>query len=175
MNSKNLSDKELRQYVINESQSLAEDQVTSMKINAILTASNSPLKGYSNDQTMSNVSKVIDNFIEGQKVATGASLMTVGALNFGETQFYKEIEDQLWGYRFVAVDDGNTSDICKWYGQNGGKTFSINSTELTEAAPPLHPNCRSYLEPIYKDDVKNKPKIEDEIAPPSVRKQKSVY
>jgi len=165
-----LDNKELRQYVLNQAQSIAEDQVTSMKINAILTASNGPLKGYSIAQTMVNVDKAIEAFIEGNKVSVGGSLMVVGALNFGEQQFYQEIKDQLWGYRFVAIDDERTSEICSWY---SGKTFSVDSAEMSIANPPLHPNCRSYLEPVYKTEEQIK--IDDAVAPPSIQKGKSVY
>jgi phage gp29-like protein len=163
-----LTNKELAQYIINHAQTVAEDQVTSMKINAILTASNGPIKGLSVDQTMSNVDKIISDFIEGQKVSTGASLMTVGALNFGEMQFYQEIKEQLWGYRFTNADP--ISDVCQWY---NGKTFSVDSVELTEATPPLHPNCKSYMEPIYKTE--EQPVIDDVIPPPSIRKLITVF
>ena len=172
MDAKNLSSATLKQYVLNESQSLAEDQVTSMKVQAILTASNGPLKGYSNNQTISNVEEVIDRFIEGQKVDVGAGLAVVGSANFGEQEFYKEIEDQLWGYEFVAIDDGKTTDICLWY--NGHK-YSVNSPELSIATPPLHPNCRSHLKPIYKSDEPKKPEIDNQVAPPSIQKQKSIF
>jgi hypothetical protein len=164
-----LSNKELAQYIINHAQTVAEDQVTSMKINSILAASNGPIKGLSVDHTMSNVEKVISDFIEGQKVSTGASLMTVGALNLGEMQFYKEIKDQLWGYRFVNSDP--VSEVCQWY---NGKTFSVDSVELTEATPPCHPNCKSYMEPIYKSD-EEPPTIDDVIPPPSIRKLITVF
>jgi SPP1 gp7 family putative phage head morphogenesis protein len=160
------------QFVKNNAQSLAEDQVTSMKINAILTASNGPVKGYSIAQTMVNVEKIIEDFIEGNKVAVGASLATVVSLNFGEQQFFKEIKEQLWGYRFVAIDDDKTSEICLWY---DGKTFSVDSPELSIATPPLHQNCRSHLEPIYKAETEDKPKIDDDVAPPSIQQGKTVY
>lgn len=170
-NPANLPDKELRQYVLNESSSIVEDQVSSMKSRSILTASNGPIKGFSVNQTLSNVEKSLDTFIKSNSVSTGGSLVAVGSLNFGENQFNKEIEDQLWGYLFVAIDDATTTEICSHY---NGKTYSVNGAELSMITPPLHPNCRSYLEPIYKAASK-KPKIDDSIAPPSIQSQKSVY
>ena len=170
-NPKKLSDKQLTAYVLNQAQLLSEDQVTSMTATAIATASGDQIKGFSINQTMSNVDKAIEQFIEGQKVAVGSSLSVVSSFNFGENEFNKEIEDQLWGYRFTAVDDGNTTQICSHY---SGKTYSSNSPELSIVTPPLHANCRSYMEPIYKA-TESKPKIDDSIAPPSIQTQKTIF
>lgn len=172
---KNLPDKTLKQYTLNQSQSIVDDQTESMKNKAILTASNGSLKKLSISQTISNVGKVVDDFIEGQKVSVGASLFVVQNINYGENLFNQQIEDQIWGYRFVGVDDGNQTDICKFYSKQGNNTFSNSGAELSIVTPPLHPNCRSYLEPIYKSEMKNRPEITDKIAPPSIQKQKSVY
>jgi phage gp29-like protein len=162
----------LKAFVKNQAELLAEDHVSAMKIKALLTATSGPIKKYSTSQTMGNVDRVIDQFIDSQKISTGASLMVVGGINFGETEFFKEVEDQIWGYRFVAIDDDRTTQICSWY---SGKTFSVNSAAVSEAAPPLHPNCRSYLDPIFKSEVAEKPEINDAVAPPSTQKQKSVF
>ena len=143
-----------------------------MKNKAILTASNGPVKGFSVNQTMANVEKVVDDFIKSNSVSVGGSLVVVGSSNFGMNQFNKEIEDQLWGYAFVAVDDGNTTEICQWY---NGKTYSVNSTELSIVTPPLHPNCRSFLEPLYKEATPKPKKLDNNIAPPSVQKQNSIF
>lgn len=163
-----IASKALRAFVFNQAESIADQQTASMKARAILTASNGPLKGYSITQTLSNVSGIIDEFIDSSGVQVSSSLIVVGTDNFGAQEFYKEIKDQLWGYRFVNADP--VSDICQWY---NGKTFSVDSPELAEATAPLHPNCKSYMEPIYKSEAE--PNIDDAIAPDSIRKQKSVY
>ncbi len=166
-----LADKELMQYVLNESQSVVDSQTENMKNKAILTASNGPIKGFSINQTMANVEKVVDDFIKSNNVSVGASLVVVGSNNFGANEFNKEIEDQLWGYAFNAIDDGVTTEICQFY---NGKTYSVSSTELSIVTPPLHPNCRSFLQPLYKVSTK-KPEINNVIAPPSIQKQKSIF
>lgn len=171
MDPRDIPSKDLMQFVLNQSASIAEQQIATLKARAILTASNGPLKGYSISQTLSNVSGIIDEFIDSNGVQSAGSLIVVGTDNFGASQFYKEIKEQLWGYRFVAVDDDKTSEICQWY---NGKTFSVDSPELADGTPPLHPNCRSYMEPIYKSE-EQKPTIDDVIAPVSIRQQKSVY
>lgn len=168
---KKLADKGLAQYILNESQSVVDQQTENMKNRAILTASNGPVKGLSVNQTMANVEKVVDDFIKSNSVSVSASLVVVGSHNFGNNQFNKEIEAQLWGYVFVAVDDGATTEICRFY---SGQTYSVSSAELSIVTPPLHPNCRSFLEPIYKA-TSEKPEINNVIAPPSIQKQKSIF
>jgi phage gp29-like protein len=166
---KDIEDKTLKQYVLNESTSIVDKQTSGMLNRAILTASNNSLKNLSIAQTMSNVSKAVDKYITSAGVVVDGSLVVVGTSNFGEYQFNKQIEDQLWGYRFV--NPSPEAEICKWY---KGKTFSINSPELAEATPPLHPNCNSYMEPIYKTEKKPE-EIDDVIPPPTIRQGKTIF
>lgn len=170
INPGDMSDKVSKQFVLNQAQAVSEKQVAALLNRAILTASNNTLKNLSIAQTIANTSKAIDAYISSSGVITDGALVVVGTANFGEAQFYKEIKDQLWGYRFVAIDDDRTSDICTFY---NGKTFSVDSMEMSEATPPLHPNCRSYLEPIYRSE--DQPEIEDVIAPPSIRAGKTIF
>ncbi len=161
-------DNVLKQFVLNQVDSIVDNQSTAILSRAILTASNGSLKGFTIAQTVSNVDKAIEDYINSNSVDVAGSLIVVGTTNFGETQFYKEISDQLWGYEFLNADP--VSEICQWY---NGKTFSINSPELSMATPPLHPNCKSYMQPIYKSQAK--PEIDDVIAPPSIQSQKSIF
>jgi SPP1 gp7 family putative phage head morphogenesis protein len=170
INPQDVTDKTLKAFALNQAQGIAEKQAAMLKNRAILTASNNSLKGLSVLQTVANTSKAIDDYITSSGVQVDGSLIVVGTANFGEQQFYKQIEDQLWGYEFIGVDDENQSDICAFY---SGKTFSVNSPELAQATPPLHPNCRSYLNPIYKSEAQ--PEIDDIIAPPSIQKGKTIF
>lgn len=172
MSPQEITDKTLKAFVLNQAQSITDKQSAAMLNRAILTASNSVLKGLTVAQAVSNTNKSVDKYIESQGVTVDGSLIVTGTANFGEMQFNNEIKDQLWGYQFVAMDDSVTSEICSWY---SGKTFSVDSPELSQATPPLHPNCRSYMEPIYKSVEKNKPEINDVVAPPSVMEGKTIF
>lgn len=169
-NVNDIQDPVLKQFVLNQTQSVIDQQTSTMVNRAILTASNGSLKGYATAQIISNVSKVIDAYLAQGGVSVAGSLVVVGTMNFGEMQFYKGIEDQLWGYVFSNEDP--VSQICQWY---NNKTFSVNSPELAAATPPLHPNCKSYLDPIYKSNVATSPTIDDVTAPPSLQDQKTYY
>lgn len=167
---KKLKSKDLQAFSENYAEQLVDDQTETLKAQAIYTAQNGIMKGLSVGQTMSRVERATIDFIEGGKVSTGVGLSVTTSINFGMNEFNDGIKNELQGYRFVAVDDGATSDICLWY---NGKTFSVDSPELAaKATPPLHPNCRSYLEPVYK--FEDKIELDDTVAPPSVQKGQSI-
>ena len=165
---KDIPDKQLKQYVLNQSQSIPAKQAAAMVNVAVLTASNNTLKNLSIANTIANTSKAVDKYITSSAVIVDGSLVVNGTAVFGEMEFNNEISEQLWGYRFTNTSP--IAEICKWY---NGKTFSIDSPELSNATPPLHPNCRSYMEPIYKSE--KKPEIDDVVAPPSVEKGKTIF
>jgi SPP1 gp7 family putative phage head morphogenesis protein len=65
-----------------------------------------------------------------------------------------EVQSQVDKYKsagvemvmFSAVMDDRTSEICQ---EMNGKIFPINSLAVGENEPPLHPNCRSTVVPIF--------------------------
>lgn len=69
-------------------------------------------------------------------------------------EVYNDNEDIIKGRRHVSTLDGRTSDICiardgaEW--DNNGKGLNQLGKANTFRRPPLHPRCRSYLEPILK-------------------------
>ena len=168
LNVSSIVDKVLKQFVLNQAFSITDQQATSMLNKAITVASNGSLKGLTVAQIVSNVDQVIRDYIISNGIEVAGSLIVVGTANFGEMQFNNEIKDQIWGYRFI--NDDPVSEICQWYKD---KTFSVDAPELSIATPPLHPNCKSYMEPVYKSE--EEPTIENLIAPPSIQQQRSVY
>lgn len=169
-NLNDIPDVSLKQFVINQVQSVIDQQTSTMVNRAILTASNGSIKGYATSQIISNVSKTIDAYLAQGALQVSSSLVVVGTMNFGEMSFYKGIEDQLWGYVFSNEDP--VSQICQFY---NNKTFSINSPQLAAASPPLHPNCKSYLDPIYKTNQATSPTIDDVYPPESIQGDKTYY
>jgi hypothetical protein len=170
MNVSDLEDKTLMSFVTNQVEIIVDGQTNGLKESAIFTANSSGLKGYTVDQAVANAERQSDHFIEGNKIIVGAEMAVINSFSFGETQFYKTIEDQLWGY--VFKNDSPVTQICQ---SLVGKTYQKNSIELTQITPPLHPNCKSYLEPIYKKENKQKPEFDNYIPAPSIMDEKSIY
>lgn len=61
---------------------------------------------------------------------------------------YSANEDLTEEYEYSAVLDGRTSDICMGL---DGQTFRYDDPQ--RKMPPQHPNCRSGIVPVLKDDL----------------------
>lgn len=68
------------------------------------------------------------------------------SMNDAHMAFYQEHEDLFKGYRWDSVMDGHTSTICATL---HGRFFRMDETP---PGPPAHPNCRSVLVGVFKDD-----------------------
>ena len=165
-NLSDITDLELRAFLINHSEEFVEDVVNGLKHQAIYKAQSSVMKGFSVDQTMSRVEEAMDDYINNSpKVTIGSDIIVTNAFNFGQNSFNNFISDELWGFEFVNEDP--ISVICQWY---AGKVFSPGDASLNAATPPLHPRCKSWLNPLYKATNPDRPDITNEIAPPSIQK-----
>lgn len=160
-----IEDPELKAYIINQADIVVDDQTTTMKSRAIFVAQASIMKNFSINQTMARVDNEIDTYIAGNKVQVGANAAVANSVNWGWDSFNSTIKTELWGYHFT--NDDPVADICIWY-QN--KTFGVDSAELSQATPALHPRCKSWLDPIYKANTEKKPVLDNEVAPPSIQK-----
>jgi len=80
--------------------------------------------------------------------------------------------DLVVAYRFDAVMDDRTTDICK---SRNGKVIPIEDEELiVHNTPPLHVNCRSVLVPVFEFENVDKmdyltPDVEEKLARPQQR------
>ena len=155
----------LTSFVINQADLTAEKMVNDLREAGLLSANTSISKGYSVNQSMAQVGDSMDKVIESNNIDVGSELSIVQSMNYSEMQYYKSIEDNLWGYRFSNV--APVTAICR---ASVGKTYRKDSLELTEMSPPLHFRCKSYYAPIYKNE--DKPDFDNFIPPPSIMEQK---
>lgn len=72
-NVNDIPDPVLKQFVLNQTQSVIDQQTSTMVNRAILTASNGSLKGYATAQIISNVSKVIDAYLSQSNIGVAGS------------------------------------------------------------------------------------------------------
>lgn len=71
------------------------------------------------------------------------------AWNFAEMEYFKESQQRLKGFRFMAELDRKTTPLCV---SLDGRIFSVSEAPK----PPLHWKCRSSLHPIFKNQELNK-------------------
>lgn len=159
----------LTSFVLNLSDTMAEKQLNDMRDIAILTANTNATKGLPVNNNMAMVDSKLDEYIDNaNKIAAGNELAIVQAMNYGEVQYYKSIENDLWGYRFA--NDLPETDLCR---SLVGKTYPLNSAELDIVTPPLHFRCDSFLVPIYKSE-ESKPQFDNYVPSPSNLKEKTI-
>lgn len=158
----------LTSFVLNLADTMAEKQLNDMREIAILTANTNATKGLNVNNNMAMVDSKLDEYIENaNKIGAGNELAIVQAMNYGEVQYYKSIENDLWGYRFA--NDVPETKLCQAL---VGKTYPLNSAELDIITPPLHYRCDSFLVPIYKSE--EKPQFDNYVPAPSVLQEKTI-
>ena len=74
-----------------------------------------------------------------------------------ETSYYQNqadyasyVAEGVQYYRFTAVMDGLTSDICR---AHNNKVYRVSDAIVGYNFPPLHPNCRSRTVMAFKEDI----------------------
>lgn len=169
VNAGDLPSKVLTAFIINQSDLSVTNQTNKLRDQSLLIANTASTKGYSLDQTLAQVEKGMDEFIaSGNNAELANDTSIIQATSYGEQQYYKKIEDSLWGYRFDNVSP--KTNICQ---SLVGKTYHVNSIEMEQVSPPLHFRCKSYYSPIYKTEEKPD-QYDDYIPAPSILKEKTM-
>jgi len=109
-------------------------------------------KGYGTQQTSELLEEALKPWnlgISGSRIEMITRTETAKAFNQARTQQFAELreEGEISAFQFSAILDGRTSDICT---QLDGKILLPQQLEYFQ--PPLHPNCRSLIVPIFEDE-----------------------
>jgi len=153
-------------FVINQADLAVDKMTNDLRDEALFVANTYSTKGYAVNQIMAQVEAKMDKYIESNGIELSSLTGITQAMSYGEMEYYRSIEDNLYGYEFVNEDP--VTQICK---SLVGKIYRKDSPAMLEVSPPLHFRCKSYFVPVYKDDPKykdNKPDFDDYIPPPSI-------
>lgn len=160
----------LTSYVLNQSDTMIDKQLNDLREDSILVANTQASKGLSTNNTMAMVEEKTDNYIASKnRIEGGLDSAVVQAMNFGEMEYYRLIEDELWGFRFA--NDEPVTEICR---SLVGKTYPKTSSEMDIVQPPLHFRCDSFFIPIYKSESPEKPDFDNFIPSEQILKQKTI-
>jgi len=103
---------------------------------------------YSIGSSVENIIKAVKPYISGdtakRDIRTVVQSLIVEANSRATSELYRENEEYIDKYLFVAVLDSRTSSLCR---SLDGHKFDAQKPHYT---PPLHPNCRSDLVAIPK-------------------------
>lgn len=79
------------------------------------------------------------------------------AFNKGRQQQMQGMGEFIGGYKYNAILDGRTSELCKKLdSESTGKIYTAD--EASNIWPPNHFNCRSIMEPVFEDEVEDETK-----------------
>jgi SPP1 gp7 family putative phage head morphogenesis protein len=97
--------------------------------------------------------------IAGPMTTAGPDVQASQVVNDGlleaAEKYAEETGDQIISYTYVAKDDDRTTEICR---EMDGTTFSADDPNVTKFSPPLHFNCRSFMQ-VNTSTTKNNPKV----------------
>lgn len=96
-------------------------------------------------------------FIEGTAIDAGASLTAANTINDAREAFFfdDEVLQEIDAFEFVNGDP--VTPICQ---DLAGTIFAKDDPNMFRYTPPLHWNCKSYIQPILSGDL-GKRKIEE--------------
>ncbi len=98
-----------------------------------------------------------EDFIRGSSVDAGAGSVSSSLVNAARQEYFQNVEVFEEVEAFVFVNGDPVSPICQ---DLAGTIFSKDDPEADRYMPPLHFNCKSYIEPILKGHLKGR-EIED--------------
>lgn len=111
------------------------------------------------DELEQDMIEASDKAISGPMTTAGPDVQSSQLVNDGlleaAEQYAEETGDEIISYTYVAKDDDRTTDLCQ---EMDGATFAANDPNVTKYSPPLHFNCRSFMQ-VNTSKTKNNPKI----------------
>lgn len=105
------------------------------------------------DVVNADLKAVAVEFIDGQSVRAGASVLASKIVNESRNAFFFDSEtlEELEAFQFVNGDP--VTPICQ---DLAGTVFAKDDPEMFRYTPPLHWNCKSYIVPILKGNLGNR-------------------
>ncbi len=100
-----------------------------------------------------------DKVVTGPITVTGSDVQASQIVNESlivhAQKYEEETGDKILSWTYVAQDDDRTTDLCR---ELDGSTFDANDPNVTKFSPPLHFNCRSFMQ-VNTTRTKDNPTI----------------
>lgn len=89
-------------------------------------------------------------YIDGQAIPAGANILAAKTVNEARSAFFfdSDVLEEIDAFQFTNGDP--VTPICQ---DLAGTIFAKDDPELFRYTPPLHWNCKSYIEPILSGDL----------------------
>ena len=95
------------------------------------------------------------DFVTGPSINAGSATAGSQIVNQARADFMfsPESESEIEAYQFINNHTTNVTEICT---ELNGQIFLRSDPNAMKFTPPLHYNCRSYVQPILKGDLRGR-------------------
>lgn len=122
---------------------ITELHAAKMKTTAMLTAVRSLDAGKTDKQVLFDVKNVIGEWADRELNAT-VGISVVESVNKGRDWVAERDREQFQGAQYSAILDETTCPLCE---QLDEKVVSLDNPDYDKFSPPIHPNCRCFVDP----------------------------
>jgi hypothetical protein len=143
----------LRDKIITRNQLLVGKQVGDLQAVIEFAYATNEDTTDSDDQVLDDMRDSALGFIDGTAIEAGSGVTASTIINEAREAFFfdDEVLEEVDAFMFVNGDP--VSPICQ---DLAGTIFDKNDPNLFRYTPPLHWNCKSYIEPVLKGDLGNR-------------------
>ena len=145
----------IRKRILQANELLINTQVADLEKAIYFQYNSSVASGLSESEIAYLVSEKAGSYIESNSISAGAFLSSANMVNEVRNAFFfdDKVLESIDAFQFVNGDP--VTDICS---DLDGLIFSKNDPNAFKYTPPLHYNCKSYIQPIV--NLKKGQKIE---------------
>lgn len=147
-----------KQNVAAKAEVFADTQINDV-VKAVDLSYQSSLSYAEDDQLEQDMIDAADKAINGPMTIAGpdvqASQIVNETLDEAAQKYSEETGIDIVSYTFVAVDDESTTDLCR---ELDGSTFDPEDPDFKKYTPPLHYNCRSFMQ-VNTSETKDNPEV----------------
>ena len=138
---------EVQNYIIKQTQLLVGSHLGDLEKNLKFQYADSFGTTDSEGTMEDDLSNVCVEFIEGNSVRAGANLLSSKTVNESRSAFFMDddVLEELDAFEFVNGDP--VTPVCQ---DLAGTIFAKDDPNMFRYTPPLHWNCKSYIQPILK-------------------------
>jgi SPP1 gp7 family putative phage head morphogenesis protein len=162
--------KAIQKRILNQSKLIVETQMADLEKAVYFQYGSSVVSTDSAKLLAADLEDGVETYVKGASVIATAGNTASLIINESRNGFFfdDEVLSEIESFTFVNEDP--VSEICTHL---NGRTFKADDPEAERYFPPLHHNCKSFLEPNFKGQ--DNPKINDNgLTPTSQSAKKSI-
>lgn len=143
------STKKQRQAITDYVMSIVDEQTARLQLRMKNIANTGLQKNIPENDVRVQLEQEYDSFFS-KVLSPTVGLLVSKSFNDGRAITFDKYDSNIFGYRYTAVLDANTTDYCR---SLDGRVFQKTDPNYALLTPPQHFGCRSFWTPITKDEA----------------------